>query len=81
MVTEQAEKEQCETSPGDTHDNVDQEAAEAEPQAVEETGGQDAEQEPQEEEPSSGRGAEQTETAADDGQVQQDSAPQETVCH
>ena len=30
MVTEQAKEEQGETSPGGTHDNVDQEAAEAE---------------------------------------------------
>ena len=29
MVTDHAEKEQCETSPGDTHDKVEQEAAEA----------------------------------------------------
>ena len=29
MVTEQAEEGQGEISPGDTHDNVDQEAAEA----------------------------------------------------
>ena len=28
MVTEKAEEGQGETSPGDTHDNVDQEAAE-----------------------------------------------------
>ena len=29
MVTDHAEKEQCESSPGDTHDKVEQEAAEA----------------------------------------------------